>query len=170
MTVMAAMAQQKAPEGFSVIEEQPEGELRIYSRTGMAVSEDRETAEISTAEQSGTVNIVFGTDGAVYIQRPVSDSYYDGWVRCTLSADGKTLTMPMGQYTAYTRSFDMAVQVWVMHYDDGQQTYVADQSVQELTYTIGEDGVISTPDSTTKLVVVTTNEELVIATDTYNLL
>ncbi len=34
----------------------------------------------------------------------------------------------------------------------------------------GEDGIISTPDSTTKLVVVTTNEELVIATDTYNLL
>ena len=31
-------------------------------------------------------------------------------------------------------------------------------------------GIISTPDSTTKLVVVTTNEELVIATDTYNLL
>lgn len=34
----------------------------------------------------------------------------------------------------------------------------------------GEDGIISTPDSKVKLVVVTTNEELVIATDTYNLL
>ncbi len=33
----------------------------------------------------------------------------------------------------------------------------------------GEDGIISTPDSRVKLVSVTTNEELVIATDTYNL-
>lgn len=34
----------------------------------------------------------------------------------------------------------------------------------------GEDGIISTPDSKVKLVSVTTNEELVIATDTYNLI
>ena len=34
---------------------------------------------------------------------------------------------------------------------------------------IGEDAVISTPDSKVKIVVVATNEELVIATDTYNL-
>jgi len=33
----------------------------------------------------------------------------------------------------------------------------------------GQDGIISTPDSRVKLVSVTTNEELVIATDTYNL-
>ena len=33
----------------------------------------------------------------------------------------------------------------------------------------GEDGIISTPDSTVKLVSVTTNEELVMAMDTYNL-
>lgn len=35
---------------------------------------------------------------------------------------------------------------------------------------VGEDGIISTPDSKVKLISVTTNEELVIATDTYNLL
>lgn len=34
---------------------------------------------------------------------------------------------------------------------------------------IGEDAVISTPDSKVKIVVVATNEELVIATDTYNI-
>lgn len=33
----------------------------------------------------------------------------------------------------------------------------------------GKDGIISTPDSRVKLISVTTNEELVIATDTYNL-
>lgn len=35
---------------------------------------------------------------------------------------------------------------------------------------VGENGIISTPDSKIKLVSVTTNEELVIATDTYNLI
>ena len=139
----AALPQQKAPEGFAVIEDQPEGELRIYSRSGMTVNEDRETAEITTGTQGGTVNIVFGADGAVYIQCPVSDSYYDGWVKCELSPDGRTMTMPTGQYTAYTRSFDMAVQVWMMRYDEEQHTYVADENVSEVVYTIAEDGAIA---------------------------
>ena len=34
---------------------------------------------------------------------------------------------------------------------------------------IGDDAIISTPDSKVKLVVVATNEELVIATDTFNI-
>lgn len=110
--------QKKAPEGFTVIEEQPEGELRIYSRSGSIVKEiinDDDVYEIVTGTQDGTVNIVFAKDGSVYFQRPVSESYYEGWVKGTLSRDGRTITVPTGQYTAYTRSFDMAVQVWMKH-------------------------------------------------------
>jgi acetate kinase len=36
--------------------------------------------------------------------------------------------------------------------------------------TVGTDGIISTPDSRIKILAVTTNEELVIATDTYRLI
>lgn len=73
--------QKKAPEGFTVIEEQPEDELRIYSRSGSIVKEiinDDDVYEIVTGTQDGTVNIVFAKDGSVYFQRPVSESYYEG--------------------------------------------------------------------------------------------
>lgn len=142
----AFSAQKKAPEGFTVIEEQPEGELRIYSRSGSIVKEiinDDDVYEIVTGTQDGTVNIVFAKDGSVYFQRPVSESYYEGWVKGTLSRDGRTITVPTGQYTAYTRSFDMAVQVWMMRYDEEQNTYVADQDITEIVYTIADDGTIA---------------------------
>jgi hypothetical protein len=146
LSLLPMMGQQKAPEGFTLIEEQPEGELRIYARTGSIVKEmiyEDDSHEIVTDTQTGTVNIVFADDGSVYIQQPVSESYYDGWIKGTLSADGKSFVVPTGQYTAYTRSFDMAVQVWIMNYDAEQDTYVADQTVTEIVYTIADDGSIA---------------------------
>ena len=143
VTALAATAQKKAPEGFYVIEEQPEGELRIYNRHGSTRDENRDDNIVTTGKQEGTVNIVFADDRTVYIQRPVSESYYEGWVKGTLSDDGTTITVPTGQYTAYTRSFDMAVQMWMMKYDGEKSTYVADESITEIVYTVGDDGSIS---------------------------
>jgi len=149
--VLGAYAQLKAPEGFVCVEEQPEGELRVYTRHGKTVKEVEEgsTEEdyrryvVKGGEQDGNINLVFAPDGVVWFQRPVSDSYYDGWVRGTLSPDRSTITVPMGQYTAYTRSFDMAVQVWMMTYDADNDTFVPDQSVAEVSYTVLHDGSIA---------------------------
>lgn len=149
-----------------VIEEQPEGELRLYQRTGgivrevekdYTVAEGENPYEIIIEEQDGSLNIVFAEDGKVYIQRPVSWSYYDGWIEGTLSADGKTITVPMGQYIAYAKSLEMAVQVGIFVYDESQETYVYDPSIEEITYTVNDDGSISQNDTDQGIILGTMN-------------
>ena len=135
----------------TVIDSQPEGELRLYQRTGFVIREVEKDSvpegewpyEIITQPQDGALSIVFGADNKVYIQRPVSWSYYDGWIEGTLGADGKTITVPMGQYIAYTYSLEMAVQVAVFTYDKIKNSYFYNPDIEELTYTINDDGSIS---------------------------
>ena len=149
-----------------VIEDQPEGELRIYNRSGGVIREVEKTYtveegespyEIIQEEQEGSLSIVFAPDNKVYIERPVSWSYYDGWVEGTLSDDGKTITVPMGQYVAYTKSLEMAVQVGVFVYDEERGSYFYDESIDELTYTINDDGSISQNDTDPYIILGTMN-------------
>ena len=134
-----------------VIETQPEGELKLYMRMGGVVSEvekdytvpeGESPYEIVYGQQEGALSIVYAPDNKVYIQHPVSLSYYDGWVEGTLSDDGRTITVPMGQYIAYTKSLEMAVQVAMFRYDEEAGTYFYDESVEEVTYTIEDDGTV----------------------------
>ena len=133
-----------------VIEVQPAGDLHLYLRSGGLVREvekevsegEEDLYEIVYERQEGALSIVFADSNKVYIQRPVSWTYYDGWVEGTLSEDGKTITVPMGQFVAYTRSLEMAVQVAMFAYDEEKGTYVYDPTVEELTYTINDDGSI----------------------------
>ena len=136
----------------TVIEDQPDGDLRLYHRSGWVVREVEKSYTVEEGEspyelvyeqQNGTLSIVFAPDNKVYIQRPVSWSYYNGWVEGTLSDDGKTITVPMGQYIAYTKSLEMAVQVGVFVYDDAENTYFYDETIDEMTYTINDDGSIT---------------------------
>lgn len=149
-----------------VIEDQPEGELRIYNRSGgvireveksYTVEEGESPYEIIQEQQEGSLSIVFAPDNKVYIERPVSWSYYDGWVEGTLSDDGKTITVPMGQYVAYTKSLEMAVQVGVFVYDEDRGSYFYDESIDELTYTINDDGSISQNDTDPYIILGTMN-------------
>ena len=148
----------------TVIEDQPEGELRLYHRSGgvirevekeYTVEEDESPYEIIHEQQNGSLSIVFADSNKVYIQRPVSWSYYNGWVEGTLSDDGKTITVPMGQYIAYTKSLEMAVQVGVFVYDDMENTYFYDETIDEMYYTINDDGSI-TQESTNEYVILGT--------------
>lgn len=132
------------------IEEQPAGELRIYNRVGKCVKEIEEGGEddyrryvVKGRDQDGTINIVFTDNDTVYLQRPVSESYYEGWVVGVIGPDKHTITVANGQYTAYTKSFDMAVQVWMMDYDAEGDTYVPDKDLESYTFTIGDDGSIT---------------------------
>ncbi len=86
---------------------------------------------------------MYGENGKVYIQRPVSWSYYNGWVEGTLSADGKTITVPMGQYIAYAKSLEMAVQVAMFTYDEERNSYFYNPAIEQVTYTINADGTIT---------------------------
>ena len=137
----------------TVIDHQPAGELQLYLRSGGVVREvEKEDEPIEEGEspyeiiydqQDGALSIVYAPENKVYIQRPVSWSYYDGWVEGTLSEDGKTITVPMGQYIAYAKSLEMAVQVGMFVYDDSVGSYVYDPSIEELTYTINDDGTVT---------------------------
>jgi hypothetical protein len=135
-----------------VIEQQPAGELKMYMRTGGIVKEVEKEYQVPEGEspyelvyeqQEGALSIVYAPENKVYIQRPVSWSYYDGWIEGTLSEDGKTITVPMGQYIAYAKSLEMAVQVAMFSYDESLNSYVYDPSVEELTYTINDDGSVT---------------------------
>ena len=149
-----------------VIESQPEGEVRLYRRTGGLVREVEKSYTIEEGEnpyelvfeqQEGALTIVFADSNKVYIQRPVSWSYYDGWVEGTLSEDGKTITVPMGQYIAYAKSLEMAVQVGVFVYDESAETYFYEEAIDELYYTINDDGSISQEDTDQSIILGTMN-------------
>ena len=149
-----------------VIESQPEGEVRLYRRTGGVVREVEKSYTIEEGEnpyelvfeqQEGALTIVFADSNKVYIQRPVSWSYYDGWVEGTLSEDGKTITVPMGQYIAYAKSLEMAVQVGVFVYDESAETYFYEEAIDELYYTINDDGSISQEDTDQSIILGTMN-------------
>ena len=83
----------------SVIDEQPEGELVSYSRSGYQVSWDG-----AVSQQDGTANIVYAPDGeTVYIQ----DIIYNGpgtWVRGTIS--GGKIHVPTEQTIAILQQQD----------------------------------------------------------------
>ena len=136
----------------TVIEAQPDGDLRLYMRSGSIVREVEKEGTVPEGEnpyeliyepQEGVLSFVFAEDNKVYIQRPVSWTYYDGWVEGTLSEDGKTITVPMGQYIAYTKSLEMGVQVAMFAYDEERGSYFYDDSIEDVTYTINDDGSIS---------------------------
>ena len=133
----------QAQEEHNVIYDQPDGELHIFNRQGYVIYQDEETDEYVVANQKGTISIVFAPDGRhVYLQDPVSTYTYGGsWVEGMLSADGKSFSVPTGQYVDYTRSFDMAYQMVVLTYDAENGDYVVDEACTELVYTIGADGI-----------------------------
>lgn len=144
----------EAQEEHNVIYDQPDGELRIYNRQGYVIHEDEYTGDISVQQQAGTISIVFASDGQhVYLQDPVSTYTYGGsWVEGTLSADGRSFSVPTGQYVDYTRSFDMAYQMQVLTYDESTAKYVVDSLCTEIVYTIGDDGIRLTDTSQQRVV------------------
>ena len=135
---------QAAPE---IIYSQPDGELRIYNRNGKTVKADEEGTLI-TGDQEGSMSIVYASAGVVYLQDPVSGYTMSGsWVKGTLSTDGRTITIPLGQYIDYTRSFDIAYQLQILNYDSTNDTYVLDESATEVTYTLDDEGGIRLNDT-----------------------
>ena len=142
--LMAVTAWGDAPD---IIYNQPEGTLRIYERQCVCIEETNE-GEIVSSSQSGKLNIVFGTDGAVYIQGLVSKDISNSWVKGTLSADGRTVTIPTDQYVDYTRTFDMAYQLKMLYYDADAEYYFPDMETTEVTLTI--DGNTMTMNGTSK--------------------
>ena len=144
---MPLMAQsRKAPSRVDVITNQPEGELKVYQRSGGAIY-NYWGYLFSTYQDGSAMQIVFAPDGkTVYLQDPISQAIAGTWVRAELSDDGKTLTMPLNQFIIYYPEVEYGmITAWidVTVDDSGNVVATVNPAVEEVTFTIGDDGTIS---------------------------
>ena len=132
-----------------VITEQPAGILKNYNREGCCVVNDYE-AGFYVAYQEGKVSIVFAEDGKVYMKNPLMAMAYDTWVEGTLSEDGTTITIPMGQVLYHSPYYDADVILsWgstseaSINWDtyELEVNYTPDESVEAAIFTIDGDKI-----------------------------
>ena len=138
--------QRKAHSRVEIISEQPEGELKIYQRSGGAIY-NMWGYIFSTYQDGGAMQMVFADDGkTVYLKDPISQAVANTWVRAELSDDGKTLTMPLNQFITYFDEMDYGlITAWVdvTVDEDGYIVATPNLDIHEVTFTIGDDGTIS---------------------------
>ena len=91
----------KAPARVDIISEQPEGELKIYQRSGGAIY-NMWGYIFSTYQDGGAMQMVFADDGkTVYLKDPISQAVANTWVRAELSDDGKSgIFLSRGRFSA----------------------------------------------------------------------
>ena len=132
-------APQKAASDYTIITEQPAGELKTYKRAGgyYFVSQN----QIGYDDQAGGIDIVWADDNKVYFKDLVSTLSYGTWVEGTLSEDGKTITVALGQNLYYVSDFDACIALTLIKYVAGTG-FSADFDATEVTFTV-EDGVVS---------------------------
>ena len=102
------------------------------------------------AYQEGKVSIVFAEDGKVYMKNPLMAMAYDTWVEGTLSEDGTTITIPMGQVLYHSPYYDADVILsWgstseaSINWDtyELEVNYTPDESVEAAIFTIDGDKI-----------------------------
>ena len=143
---LMATNSRKAPSRVDVITDQPEGELKTYQRSGGAMYNF--WGYLFTAYQDGgAMQMVFADDGkTVYLKDPISQAVANTWVRAELSDDGKTLTMPLNQFITYFDEVEYGLMTaWVDATvdEDGYIVATPNLDIQEVTFTISDDGTIS---------------------------
>ncbi len=141
----------KAPARVDVITDQPAGELKTYQRSGGAMY--TYWGYLFTAYQDGgAMQMVFAEDGkTVYLKDPISQAVANTWVKAELSDDGKTLTMPLNQHIIFYPEVDYGlITAWidVTVDESGNIVTTVNPDIQEVTFTIADDGTISLNGST----------------------
>ena len=126
----------RAEADYPIIYEAPEGEVKIYRRSGSCTIVSGQQAMKS--EQSGTVEFVYADDG-VYILDIICNEQNGTYVKGTLSDDGKTITVPLKQNIYYSSKYDASTFIVVGTL--GETDFVYDPSITEVTYTIDGDNV-----------------------------
>lgn len=136
-------APSRAPQ---VISATPAGEKKTYSRQGYYNYVSNQ--QVQSGDQSGFISFVFADNNVVYVQNPLAGAITDTWVKGTLSADGKTITVPVGQYIYYSAAYGYGLVVYVANSeivedeDGSYEELVIDESVQNITYTIKDENTI----------------------------
>ena len=140
-----ASASRRAPEDYPIITEAPEGTVKTYKRAGDCTYVSGSSTVTGT--QSGNMEVVFAANNEVYMKNPVCGfgSYVglNAYARGTLSADGTTITVPLGQNLYYGSSYDAAVATAMADYDS-ETGLTHDTETTQVTYTIdNEAGTIT---------------------------
>ena len=123
---------------YGVITEQPAGELKTYDRSGYAYYVVNDY--VRRGAQTGTMDVVFADNNEVYIKDPLSKLIVNTWVKGTLSEDGTTITLPMGQNIQYDTEAEQPIAIKMMEYDEDYDEMTI-LSTAQVTYTISEDKI-----------------------------
>lgn len=118
----------------TVIYDQPEGEMVTYNRVGMSIFTGYFGVQSSTFADK--MNLVFGTDGKVYIQNPLWwNKSFNTWVYGDLDLETGVISVPVGQYLMYNESGDLGIQLWWGHsiiYQDENGAYMYEYFIEDV--------------------------------------
>ena len=128
------LGMRKAAEDYPVMTEQPEGELKMYTREGDKFYPSGQSAYVGT--QSGTMSIVYADNNEVYLQNIVCGYQSNAWVKGSLSEDGATITVPLFQNLYYSAQYDAPILVAMGTVGDSEITI--NRETENVTYTIAE--------------------------------
>lgn len=126
----------KVSNAFTIITDEPSGTIKTYDRSGYAWY--NAGTGYRKGAQTGTIDFVFAADNKVYIKQPLSKLDVQTWVEGTLSSDGKTITVPLGQYIATNDDGTDAIALHIMEFDEDYEEYTVVNNIHEVTYTVSE--------------------------------
>ncbi len=139
MSVMALGAWSQNASDYGIVMEQPAGELKTYDRAGYAYYYSGEY--IRRGAQTGTIDIVFGDNNKVYFKQPLSKLEINSWVEGTLSEDGTTITVPLGQNVAYDAEVNDVITLAVLDYDEDYEEFEVRNSAHVVQFSISGDKI-----------------------------
>lgn len=117
-----------------VITSMPEGELATYNRAGMSIFTGY--FGVQSSQFADKMNIVYGTDGKVYIQNPLWwNKSYNTWVCGDFDPETGIISVPVGQYLMYNEDADLGVQLLWGHsiiYQDKDGYYMYEYFIDDV--------------------------------------
>lgn len=124
---------------YPIIQEQPAGREATYAPTAGKYFYVATDNKIYQTDITQKMTVIFGEDNKVYLKDPLSMGVIY-WLEGTVSEDGKTITIPVGQNTYYNASADVAYQACMMEANANKTDYVK-SSATSIVYALTPNGL-----------------------------
>lgn len=122
-----------------VIDKQPDGIIKSYERAGYAYYTN--DGYVRRGAQTGTINIVYGKDGNVYLQNPLSKLQTETWVKANINDDSTQITLPLGQAIYYDTNMNDSIVLALMDFDEDYEEFYEDTNAKTVTYTVNNEQI-----------------------------